>query len=89
MNNSSEDLQGGAGEVEEHFASHQDIRSQLNKIMKVGILSHSDDAVPQNDGEIHGDEVDDPVTAYPTDDVPGYIGNEEDLVQTNPITSTA
>jgi hypothetical protein len=29
--------------VEEHFASHQDIRSQLNKIMKVGILSHSDD----------------------------------------------
>ena len=46
MNNSSEDLQGGAGEVEEHFASHQDIRSQLNKIMKVGILSHSDDAVP-------------------------------------------
>lgn len=29
--------------MEEHFASHQDIRSQLNKIMKVGILSHSDD----------------------------------------------
>ena len=29
--------------MEEHFASHQDIRSQLDKIMKVGILSHSDD----------------------------------------------
>jgi len=41
--NSSEDFQGQEGGVEEHFASHQDIRSQLNKIMKVGILSHSDD----------------------------------------------
>jgi len=44
--------------VEEQFASHQDIRSQLNKIMKVGILSHSDDPVVphKEEGE---EEVDD------------------------------
>lgn len=45
--NSSEDFQQDdhrhLNAVDEHFASHQDIRSQLNKIMKVGILSHSDD----------------------------------------------
>lgn len=35
--------------MDEHFASHQDIRSQLNKIMKVGILSHSDDIQHEED----------------------------------------
>jgi hypothetical protein len=43
--------------VEEQFASHQDIRSQLNKIMKVGILSHSDDPmVAQKEEEEEADD---------------------------------
>ena len=61
--------------MDEQFASHQDIRSQLNKIMKVGIMSHSDDAVPEGpnigEGDVSPVQEQMAVLNHPTNQVPG------------------
>lgn len=78
--NSSEDFQQTEqplNAVDEHFASHQDIRSQLNKIMKVGILSHSDDV--QEHHHQHPPVID--MTAAAHDDGEDELPVVEDLVR--------